>query len=61
MRKGLGSLVCKTLAQQLAQNGQDIVVTVVDHNEASHAFFKSIGFKAIKPKLHYSYTKPMES
>lgn len=60
MKKGLGSLVCKALTKQLAENGQDVAATVANNNVAPHALFKRIGYRAIKPILRYSYTKPME-
>jgi RimJ/RimL family protein N-acetyltransferase len=60
MKKELGSLVCKALTRQLAENGQDVAATVVNNNVASHALFRRIGYRAVKPILHYSYAKPME-
>lgn len=46
-RQGLATLVCKALAKQLAESGNDSCACIVTENESSIRMFERIGFKAV--------------
>ena len=46
-RKGLGALIVRAMAKQLAESGEDTITSVIHENEASQATFRKLGFQYI--------------
>ena len=46
-RRGLGSLIAKMMAKQLAEQNKDITAGIVDTNYQSKQMFTKLGFKHI--------------
>lgn len=55
-RRGLGSLVAKTMAKRLAEQNCDITAGIVDSNYKSRQMFTKLGFKHIDDTYWFTIT-----
>lgn len=58
MRKGYGSLVCKSMAKKLADMDMDTTALVGHQNKSSQEMFKKIGFQSIG-NAYWLRTRPL--
>ena len=53
-RRGLGTLIAKIMAKQLAEQNKDVTAGIVDSNYKSKQMFTKLGFKHIDDTYWYT-------